>query len=122
MMLPLCTRVTEGRRALIAYSIALTTRRWLPNRDIGSMPRALPSRILVPNWSRRNTSSRVASGLPAAHSTPTREPAKLGAGAYPENTEDAYTGVEYAPGSPEATRPPAVLRDPFRAHIPEGSA
>src|SRR5438445_8120076 len=49
MMFPLCTSVTDGRCDLIAYSIAFATRRWVPNRDIGLMPSALPSRILAPN-------------------------------------------------------------------------
>src|SRR5207249_9059614 len=33
----LCTSVTEGRRVLMAYSIAFATRRCVPNRDIGLM-------------------------------------------------------------------------------------
>src|SRR5256885_10336757 len=51
-----------------------------------------------------------------------REPEKLDVVVYRENTEDVYTGVEYAAGSPEATRLLVFLRDQFGAKIREGSA
>ena len=46
-MLPLCTSVTESRFAAMAYSIALRTRRFEPNSDIGLMPIAEFSRIFA---------------------------------------------------------------------------
>src|SRR6267143_3920507 len=54
--------------------------------------------------------------------SPMREPEKLDVVIYRENTEDVYTGVEYAAGSPEATRLLAFLRDQFGAKIRDGSA
>src|SRR5256886_3755081 len=54
--------------------------------------------------------------------SPMREPEKLDVVVYRENTEDVYTGVEYAAGSPEATRLLVFLRDQFGAKIREGSA
>jgi len=51
-----------------------------------------------------------------------REPQKLDVVIYRENTEDVYTGVEYAAESPEASRLLAFLRDQFGAKIRDGSA
>jgi len=61
---------------------------------------------------------RYFAGVPS----PMREPEKLDVVVYRENTEDVYTGVEYAAGSPEATRLLVFLRDQFGAKIREGSA
>jgi isocitrate dehydrogenase len=61
---------------------------------------------------------RYFAGVPS----PMREPEKLDVVIYRENTEDVYTGVEYAAGSPEATRLLAFLRDQFGAQIRDGSA
>ena len=61
---------------------------------------------------------RYFAGVPS----PMREPEKLDVVIYRENTEDVYTGVEYAAGSPEATRLLAFLRDQFGAKIRDGSA
>jgi isocitrate dehydrogenase len=61
---------------------------------------------------------RYFAGVPS----PMREPEKLDVFIYRENTEDVYTGVEYAAGSPEATRLLAFLRDQFGAKIRDGSA
>jgi hypothetical protein len=38
MMLPLCTRVTDGRSLSIAYWMALRTRRLVPSLETGLMP------------------------------------------------------------------------------------
>src|SRR5256885_1816447 len=54
---------------------------------------------------------RYFAGVPS----PMREPEKLDVVVYRENTEDVYTGVEYAAGSPEATRLLVFLRDQFGA-------
>src|SRR5205814_162160 len=54
--------------------------------------------------------------------SPMREPEKLDVVIYRENTEDVYTGVEYAAGSPEATRLLTFLRDQFGAKIRDESA
>src|SRR5207253_9088326 len=54
---------------------------------------------------------RYFEGVPS----PMREPQKLDVVIYRENTEDVYTGVEYAAGSTEATRSLAFLRDQFGA-------
>src|SRR6266566_4874548 len=70
MMLPLCTSVTERRPTRSAYAMALATRRWLPNFDIGLMPIALPGRIFAPKRSVRNAISASASGVLARYSTP----------------------------------------------------
>src|SRR6266581_1089955 len=102
MMLPLCTSVTEGRRALMAYWIALATRRWVPNRDIGLMPRALSSRILAPNWSRRNASNRVASGLPHRARHPGEVAHRADAGVQIEQLAQAH--VERADAAPHRGR------------------
>jgi len=61
---------------------------------------------------------RYFAGVPS----PMREPEKLDVVIYRENTEDVYTGVEYAAGSPEATRLLAFLRDQFGAKIRDESA
>jgi len=61
---------------------------------------------------------RYFAGVPS----PMREPEKLDVVIYRENTEDVYTGVEYAAGSPEASRLLAFLRDQFGAKIRDGSA
>ena len=61
---------------------------------------------------------RYFAGVPS----PMREPEKLDVVVYRENTEDVYTGVEYAAGSPEATRLLAFLRDQFGAKIRDESA
>jgi len=61
---------------------------------------------------------RYIAGVPS----PMREPEKLDVVIYRENTEDVYTGVEYAAGSPEATRLLAFLRDQFGAKIRDESA
>src|SRR2546423_1457382 len=61
---------------------------------------------------------RYFAGVPS----PMREPEKLDVVIYRENTEDVYTGVEYAAGSPEATRLLAFLRDQFGAKIRDDSA
>src|SRR3989442_757834 len=54
--------------------------------------------------------------------SPMREPEKLDVVVYRENTEDVYTGVEYAAGTPEASKLLAFLRDQFGAKIRDGSA
>ncbi|HXL10552.1 MAG TPA: isocitrate dehydrogenase (NADP(+)) [Gemmatimonadales bacterium] len=61
---------------------------------------------------------RYFAGVPS----PMREPEKLDVVIYRENTEDVYTGVEYAAGSPEATRLLTFLRDQFGAKIRDESA
>jgi len=61
---------------------------------------------------------RYFAGVPS----PMREPQKLDVVIYRENTEDVYTGVEYAAESPEASRLLAFLRDQFGAKIRDGSA
>jgi isocitrate dehydrogenase len=61
---------------------------------------------------------RYFSGVPS----PMREPEKLDVVVYRENTEDVYTGVEYAAGTPEASKLLAFLRDQFGAKIRDGSA
>jgi len=61
---------------------------------------------------------RYFTGVPS----PMREPQKLDVVIYRENTEDVYTGVEYAAESPEASRLLAFLRDQFGAKIRDGSA
>ena len=61
---------------------------------------------------------RYFAGVPS----PMREPEKLDVVIYRENTEDVYTGIEYAAGSPEATRLLAFLRDQFGAKIRDESA
>src|SRR5207253_716819 len=61
---------------------------------------------------------RYFAGVPS----PMREPEKLDVVIYRENTEDVYTGVEYAAGSPEAIRLLAFLRDQFGAKIRDESA
>src|SRR3989441_1138744 len=54
--------------------------------------------------------------------SPMREPEKLDVVVYRENTEDVYTGVEYAAGTPEASKLLAVLRGQVGAKIRDGSA
>ena len=61
---------------------------------------------------------RYFAGVPS----PMREPEKLDVVIYRENTEDVYAGVEYAAGSPEATRLLTFLRDEFGAKIRDESA
>jgi isocitrate dehydrogenase len=61
---------------------------------------------------------RYFAGVPS----PMREPEKLNVVIYRENTEDVYTGVEYAAGSPEASQLLEFLRDRFGAQIRDGSA
>ena len=61
---------------------------------------------------------RYFAGVPS----PMREPEKLDVVVYRENTEDVYTGVEYAAGTPEASKLLAFLRDQFGAKIRDGSA
>ena len=61
---------------------------------------------------------RYFAGVPS----PMREPEKLDVVIYRENTEDVYAGVEYAAGSPEATRLLTFLRDQFGAKIRDESA
>ncbi len=61
---------------------------------------------------------RYFEGVPS----PVREPQKLDVVIFRENTEDVYTGVEYAAGSPEARKLLAFLRDELGAKIREGSA
>lgn len=54
--------------------------------------------------------------------SPMREPEKLDVVIFRENTEDVYTGVEYAAGSPEAEKLLGFLRDQLGAKIRDGSA
>ena len=70
MMFPLCTSVTDERPCFCAYSIAMRTRRLEPNSDIGLMPTAECSRMVLPSFSRRNVASCSASGVPARNSMP----------------------------------------------------
>ncbi|MGH7548009.1 MAG: isocitrate dehydrogenase (NADP(+)) [Gemmatimonadales bacterium] len=61
---------------------------------------------------------RYFEGVPS----PMREPEKLDVVIFRENTEDVYTGVEYAAGSKEAEQLLAFLRDQLGARIRENSA
>src|SRR5688572_18561752 len=61
---------------------------------------------------------RYFEGVPS----PMREPEKLDVIIFRENTEDVYTGVEYAAGSKEAEQLLAFLRDQLGAKIREHSA
>jgi len=70
MMLPLCTRVTVLRLFLIANSIAMRTRRFDPNSDIGLMPTPESGRTRLPSSFSRNSISFAACGVPLANSMP----------------------------------------------------
>jgi len=61
---------------------------------------------------------RYFEGVPS----PMREPEKLDVIIFRENTEDVYTGVEYAAGTKEAEQLLAFLRDQLGARIRENSA
>src|SRR5438067_12461957 len=61
---------------------------------------------------------RYFAGVPS----PMREPEKLDVVIYRENTEDGYTGGEYAAESPGASRLRAILREQLGPKIREGSA
>jgi isocitrate dehydrogenase len=61
---------------------------------------------------------RYFEGVPS----PMRQPEKLDVIIFRENTEDVYTGVEYAAGSKEAEQLLAFVRDQFGAKIRDGSA
>jgi isocitrate dehydrogenase len=61
---------------------------------------------------------RYFEGVPS----PMREPEKLDVIIFRENTEDVYTGIEYAAGSKEAERLLAFVRDELGAKIRDGSA
>ena len=70
MMLPLWTRVTVLRLLAMAYWIALRTRRFEPNSDIGLMPMPESGRMRLPISFSRNSMTRSACGVPFAHSMP----------------------------------------------------
>jgi isocitrate dehydrogenase len=61
---------------------------------------------------------RYFAGVPS----PMREPEKLDVIIFRENTEDVYTGVEYAAGTKEAESLLAFLRERLGAKIRDGSA
>jgi isocitrate dehydrogenase len=54
--------------------------------------------------------------------SPLRHPEQVDVVIFRENTEDVYAGIEYAAGSPEATRLERFLRDEFKAECRPGSA
>ncbi len=61
---------------------------------------------------------RYLAGVPS----PMRHPEKLDVIIFRENIEDVYAGIEYAAGSPEATKLREFLGDSFGARMAEGSA
>src|SRR5213593_1136410 len=61
---------------------------------------------------------RYVAGVPS----PMREPEKLDVIIFRENTEDVYTGIEYAAGTTEAESLLAFLRERLGAKIRDGSA
>jgi isocitrate dehydrogenase len=61
---------------------------------------------------------RYFAGVPS----PMRQPEKLDVVIFRENTEDVYTGIEYAAGSPQAQQLLAFLREQLGAKIRDGSA